>query len=115
MRQQVVSLFLAGSTPVAHPTWYCVPMRSAALIVAVAATIVVPMPTASAAKAPCQTVGVWTSVWTKDTWRHERCGNTVSVTRGGGELGACSRSYPVGSAYRGPEDDCGYYVNGGPI
>lgn len=109
-------LSLAGSSPVVHPTWYGVPMRLAALVVAVATSVsVATAPTTTAAKAPCQMTGVWTSAWTKDTWRHDRCGVTMSVSRWGGELGACTRSYPVGSPYRGPEDDCGYHANGGPI
>ena len=91
-------------------------MRLAALVVAVATSVsVATAPTSPAAKAPCQITGVWTSVWTKDTWRHDRCGTTMSVSRWGGELGACTRSYPVGSPYRGPEDDCGYHANGGPM
>ena len=72
-------------------------------------------PVASAAKHPCRQTGLWTSVFTEDTWEHERCQNTMSVTRWGGKLGYCTKSYPVGRIYSGPEDDCGYYVNGGPI
>lgn len=39
----------------------------------------------------------------------------MDVVRWGGELGACTVSYPVGSRYESPEDDCAYRVNGGPI
>lgn len=84
------------------------------MFAAVLATLTAPVP-ASAAKDPCERTMLWTSVWTEDTWKLTRCGNTMDVVRWGGELGACTVSYPVGSRYESPEDDCAYRVNGGPI
>lgn len=72
-------------------------------------------PVASAIEAPCAITGAWTSPITKDTWRFEKCIGTMSVVRSGGKLGDCQHIYPVGSIYRTPEDDCAYYVSGGPL
>lgn len=104
-----------GSSPAAHPTWYpgCMWKR---VIVAIAVAGVAAIPTpAHAAKAPCDAPARWVSPFTQDEWSHTRCGGTMSVERGGGKLGSCTVSYPVGSRYSGPDSDCGYYANGGPI
>lgn len=83
----------------------------AAMLVAGAAF---PAP-AYAAKAPCDAPTKWVSPITADEWSHTRCGDTMSVVRGGGKLGPCTVSYPAGSRYRGPDSDCAYYANGGPV
>lgn len=82
--------------------------------IAITGVAALPVP-AHSAKAPCDAPTQWVSPFTQDMWEMQRCGDTMSVVRGGGELGPCMVSYPVGSYYRGPDSDCGYYANGGPI
>lgn len=92
-----------------HMRWFV------AAAIVVASLVSVPSPVASAAKHPCERTMIWTSVFTQDTWVFERCRNTMKVIRSGGKLGFCTQTYPSGRLYRVPDDDCAYYVNGGPI
>lgn len=72
-------------------------------------------PVAVSAKHPCDRTGLWTSPVTWDTWEFKKCRDTMSVVRSGGKLGRCENTYPVGTEYRVPDDDCAYYVSGGPL
>ena len=72
-------------------------------------------PVAVSAKHICNITALWTSPITGDTWKFTRCRDTMDVVRSGGKLGRCENTYPVGRWYEVPEDDCAYFVSGGPI
>ena len=85
----------------------------AAALVIVASMVL--SPDASAAQPRCIRTMLWTNQ-DGDTWTFERCvGGVMYANRWGGPLGPCHLEYPEGQLYTGPEDDCAYYINGGPI
>lgn len=83
-------------------------LRVVAAIVFTTVALVAPV-TASATNPNCAITQVWSDKG--DTWKFERCGDMMTVHRRGVNE-SCSRKYPVGSLYTGPESDCAYY---GPL
>lgn len=89
-------------------------MRWFVTVLVVIASVVI-APAASAARPRCVRTVLWTNQ-DGDTWKFERCiDGVVYANRWGGPLGSCHLAYPDGQRYMEPKDDCGYYVNGGPI